>query len=1212
MLYAPKNLVPSQTPIYQDQKEVDFSFMIDGTDIVPYAGVKLTYQKLIETKNFTLRNKIIDDDSIAEDAQVTVESKYTIKSSEKNTDLLPKTVDCEFTVEGSVIKENLKTEYKDKTYQDITNTSGEKSIQFPFVERQTKKLTFFSPTKVYPVDAYKVGNEDDFIEYDNQLTWGVGTYRYPHIETYPTHFYKRSYRFGEHNGLIYCKGGASALSSKININVLNKKIMIVPEQKEFDCEYRFDCPHLFDPNEQGDLEQNNYIQCLTLFNVFSKDNISGPLNQENTINLKKYLFDDGKYRNFKIKTNFTYTMPNFTIHNGLSSAGSLKHSLEVTNNSNDENSVGGISTQYSGTITTYNINETSVTCEIVFVPDDNNIFCNQQNLSLKYTEGSKGSTKIERYEFGSIPKIIMKLTGILDGDTIKFSDMTCSIPDGAIRLYVWDTDCVLHHIAPQYIGMLTTGRYPRIEFSKNIVQYQFTDLAFIHQTVDSDTDLVKYTEEIHYLPLIPVNTYPKNSKGEYNLINLTYDLTSPEIATIFNNIAQEEFTYTIVISDTAENNQHLYLSESREEKCFYVHENKPHVEISQSNTGEGLQYAEGGYFTGKFINNIGNKPFYSFQWKVYDINGAKLLYSADPVQSADFTFEYNNFVPGQQYTIYAAVVDLYGETYEGVMKTKWENIPNQLTFNNKTIIDYENTGIKVKWGLPEYAELSEDSINFDIGEEPQDENQNEQSYIQNSILYFNNDKRNKHIIIPKSVIMGRYISALINGVVGYDNNIITFNYNNEQQITLSVGRTNDALQYNDFGFWINNSINDQPRIIQTLSEDELIRAYLFIEFDLFENTYYVTFFDGETQQSWIINNGVRSQGGYGTYPHVDAILDSISFSNISSVDFIACANQSFKENIQFRPLWDPNQYLFLLNFENPNNALAYKDPFAKEFASGEAQMQGYKVFKENIMTNSRINMGQYYFPADIKNIENYCSFIDYSVPHNTEVRYILYPIVNNKLLMPAYFDSVKPIWDKWCLFTTKGPAQKQIDSIDTLNYNENVLTVDKIFLFEMNVETGSITNNTDFSIVKNFTPYPFIQRSPSNYWSGQLKGLLGRIAIDGVTFKQTPDMLQEIKELTQNTSRKFLKDRDGNFWEVEISSAVTIDNNDKLDVQLKTKSFNWVEIGDASNISLLSLGSEKKADWLLTELGYQYIDISQHLWDDKAIWDDQKFWTEGD
>jgi hypothetical protein len=197
------------------------------------------------------------------------------------------------------------------------------------------------------------------------------------------------------------------------------------------------------------------------------------------------------------------------------------------------------------------------------------------------------------------------------------------------------------------------------------------------------------------------------------------------------------------------------------------------------------------------------------------------------------------------------------------------------------------------------------------------------------------------------------------------------------------------------------------------------------------------------------------------------------------------------------------------------------------------------------------------------------------------------------------------------LFTTRGPAPKKLEGTADNEYNENVLLVDKVFFFEMNVETGTMKNNTDFSVVKNFTPYPHIQRSPSNYWSGQLKGLLGRLAIDDCTFKQTPTMLQEIKELTQNTSRKFLKDRDGNFWEVELSSDVTIDNNDKLDVQLKTKSFNWVEVGDASDIALVSVGPGHE-DWLLTELGQEQIDISKYTWDDSAIWDDSDFWTESE
>lgn len=276
------------------------------------------------------------------------------------------------------------------------------------------------------------------------------------------------------------------------------------------------------------------------------------------------------------------------------------------------------------------------------------------------------------------------------------------------------------------------------------------------------------------------------------------------------------------------------------------------------------------------------------------------------------------------------------------------------------------------------------------------------------------------------------------------------------------------------------------------------------------------------------------------------------------------------------------------------------------------RISSFRIKRKNVLSQELLDLGKYNIAyLDDSSLTKHLQIIDYSVPHNAEVEYLIYYQQEDKVYEPIISNIVKTNWDKWCLFTTKEVSSKKLGGGSTDGYNENVLLVDKIFFFEMNVETGNMTNNTDFSVVKNFTPYPQVQRSPSNYWSGQLKGLLGRLAINNATFKQTPDMLQELKELTQNTSRKFLKDRDGNFWEVELSSAITIDNNDKLDVQLKTKSFNWVEVGDASDIALISIGYGQD-DWLLTELGQEKIDLGKYVWDDDVIWDDNDFWTEGE
>lgn len=92
------------------------------------------------------------------------------------------------------------------------------------------------------------------------------------------------------------------------------------------------------------------------------------------------------------------------------------------------------------------------------------------------------------------------------------------------------------------------------------------------------------------------------------------------------------------------------------------------------------------------------------------------------------------------------------------------------------------------------------------------------------------------------------------------------------------------------------------------------------------------------------------------------------------------------------------------------------------------------------------------------------------------------------------------------------------------------------------------------------------------------------IAPNDVDFIQTPNMLQEWKNLALNNQRKFLKDRDGNLWEIELTAAPSINNTDNLTFDLKEKSLSWTEVADASNIALYSY--EPSTEWILTETGY--------------------------
>lgn len=217
------------------------------------------------------------------------------------------------------------------------------------------------------------------------------------------------------------------------------------------------------------------------------------------------------------------------------------------------------------------------------------------------------------------------------------------------------------------------------------------------------------------------------------------------------------------------------------------------------------------------------------------------------------------------------------------------------------------------------------------------------------------------------------------------------------------------------------------------------------------------------------------------------------------------------------------------------------------------------------------------------NIHN--SFIDYSAVHGEQYQYYFIPVERDDSDFPWHLGTpivtdILPVieWDHWTLLLGDNYIN-QDGKEDT-----SKVIINKLFLFELNVSSGQMNLGTKYSQQENFTPYPKIQKNYSHNWSGTLKGLLGMIAPNDVDFIQTPNMLQEWKNLAQNTQRKFLKDRDGNLWEIELTAAPSINNTDNLTFDLKEKTLSWTEVADASNVALYSY--EPSTEWILTETGY--------------------------
>ena len=241
-----------------------------------------------------------------------------------------------------------------------------------------------------------------------------------------------------------------------------------------------------------------------------------------------------------------------------------------------------------------------------------------------------------------------------------------------------------------------------------------------------------------------------------------------------------------------------------------------------------------------------------------------------------------------------------------------------------------------------------------------------------------------------------------------------------------------------------------------------------------------------------------------------------------------------------------------------------------------------KILRQNILDNSAIWVAT--ISKEEANMNKEIKVYDYGAKANIPYVYWAYGIFSS---IPEEEDDFifgteglqgiklndEPIiaeWDRWTLVTAdKDPK------------DEKVYHVDKVFTFEMNLSSGSMTNGTNITTSKNFTEFPIIQKDKSNFYSGSLTALMGvrKWGSTAEDFEQTPHMLEELRQLSTNYQPKFLKDRSGHLWRVEINGAINVANTDNLAaIDLKTMTIPWVQIGEADDISLIYVGDEKKEE----------------------------------
>ena len=133
--------------------------------------------------------------------------------------------------------------------------------------------------------------------------------------------------------------------------------------------------------------------------------------------------------------------------------------------------------------------------------------------------------------------------------------------------------------------------------------------------------------------------------------------------------------------------------------------------------------------------------------------------------------------------------------------------------------------------------------------------------------------------------------------------------------------------------------------------------------------------------------------------------------------------------------------------------------------------------------------------------------------------------------------------------------------------------VSKEYIFKYGVETGAVSNNNDPTIQKNFTPYPNRQPISALYKTGKLSGYIGKTN-NLNQYSDSISLQNAIYDISVSTLDKFLKSRKGDVIKVDTASSIQMKTEDNTTQQALKATIDWVEVGDSSDISIVSVSQD--------------------------------------
>lgn len=181
--------------------------------------------------------------------------------------------------------------------------------------------------------------------------------------------------------------------------------------------------------------------------------------------------------------------------------------------------------------------------------------------------------------------------------------------------------------------------------------------------------------------------------------------------------------------------------------------------------------------------------------------------------------------------------------------------------------------------------------------------------------------------------------------------------------------------------------------------------------------------------------------------------------------------------------------------------------------------------------------------------------IDYLCANQTEYTYFVIPETDGEMGVSMQSPSITTDWWNYSL-----TSLKQI--------GENTYVADKVWLFDYNLTSTDIVQNTDVSTFKTFTKHPKVSKGLNNYQTMGISCLIGNVDLVTEKYNDNIELLNAWQNFVSQETLCLWKDRKGSIKVGVVASSPTSKYMDETIDQLTTITFNFIETMDVNNISV--------------------------------------------